>query len=96
MKPDFRKRIRNLQKLIKENKLDSVLLTSQSDVFYYTGFGPDDSAFLVIGKNSGPVLFVSPLNNDAENLKTAEVRFLPDLKKHGEFLKKYKPWSPFS
>jgi len=92
MRPDFRNRVRNLQKLIKRNRLGAAMLTDPSDIFYYTGLDTDDSAFLVVDTDSSkPKLFVSPLNNNAEGLKTADVSFLRDLKEIRDLLKRYGP-----
>ena len=51
-----------------ENKgLDAALLSSKEDIYYYTGYMPSEGLALV---GSGkPVLFVSPLESDAQRAK---------------------------
>ncbi len=70
----FGKRIKKLQLLLDKEGLDSALITHKSDIFYYTGFDAEEGAFLVI--NTGrPKLLVSPLLNEAENVKNVDVFF---------------------
>lgn len=91
MKPDFSKRIRELRKLVKESKLDALLLTSPRDILYYTGSKlTGDTAFLLVDPNSKPLLIISCLSNYARDLRTAKVRFFSEFKDIVKELSGYK------
>ncbi|MCK4496631.1 MAG: aminopeptidase P family protein [Candidatus Aenigmarchaeota archaeon] len=91
MKPDFSKRIRELRKLVKESKLDALLLSSPRDITYYTGSKlTGDAAFLLVDPNSKPLLIISCLSNYARDLRTAKVRFFSEFKDIVKELSGYK------
>lgn len=77
---DFSKRLGKLRALMEGAKLGSVLVTDPNDIFYYAGHKPvgDDSAFLLVKQDSA-ALFVSPLENQASELKGVEVVFIKKL-----------------
>jgi len=77
----FNARLRKLRESMNSAGLSNVLLTSANDIYYYTGFRVSDGdSFLRVGVGSRPVLFVSPLENEASELRTAEVRFIRKLR----------------
>lgn len=66
-------RLKVLGKFLESKGLDAALLSSRKDIYYYTGYMPSDGLALV---GSGkPVLFVSPLETDAEKVKGVEIVF---------------------
>jgi Xaa-Pro aminopeptidase len=74
----FSKRIGKLESLM--NGYDGFLITDPSDIFYYTGYKPLDNGFLLVLRKKKPVLFLSPLENEAECVKTCDVLFFKRLK----------------
>jgi Xaa-Pro aminopeptidase len=91
MKPDFSGRVRELRKLVKESKLDALLLSSPRDILYYTGSRmTGDAAFLLVDSKSKPSLLVSCLSNYARDLRTAKVRFFSEFKDIVKSLEGYK------
>jgi Xaa-Pro aminopeptidase len=81
MPPDTRARIRKLRILMKEKGLGSVFVTSNNDIYYYTGLMLPDSerGFLII-REKRPVLLISPLLNMYFSSSSVEVRHLKDSK----------------
>jgi len=75
MEPDFSARIKKLRKFVGE-KVDKVLVTDTSDIFYYSGYRPIEQGFMSIDFHSKPRLFLSPLENEAARLKQLKVVFL--------------------
>ncbi len=67
-----------LRKLMGVHRLDSLLVSSREDIFYYTGYKPPDGNLLIIGGGK-PILFVSPLENDAENVRNVELIYLKSI-----------------
>ena len=86
----FSNRVNKLLSLMTKKNLDVVFTSSLNNVFYYTGFemSRDDSALLSVSKKGEVDLFVSPLTNSAETLKTAKVHFMSDLKDMQKVLEK--------
>jgi len=72
---DFRKRVRELQKLIKH----PVLISHPNDVFYYSGYRVDDYAFMLVRKAGKPVLFLPQLA-EGFRAKYANVKAFSHLK----------------
>ncbi len=70
---DYKKRVGKLRQY--SGKLGAILVTSPEDILYYTGYPSHDNGFLLITKSKS-TLFVSPLENDAEKLKTVDVEYL--------------------
>jgi len=65
----FQNRLNALRKIMPAHNLDSLLLSSREDIFYYTGYKTPEGNLLAIGGAGKPQLFVSPLDNDAEKIK---------------------------
>ncbi len=78
---DFAKRQKHLMKEMKENSIDSLILSDRKDIYYHTGFMAldGDFAFLIFRQSSKPALFVHSVSNRAENLKTANPKFVKDV-----------------
>lgn len=72
-------RLSNLRKQMEINRLDSVLLSSREDIFYYTGHRASEGNLSIVNKSGKPILFVSPLENDAEKLRGIEFVYLNKL-----------------
>lgn len=85
---DFSTRIDKLKSLM--NGHDGFLITDSSDIFYYTGYKPLDKGFLLVLKRKRPVLFLSPLENEAETVKTCDVVFLEKMKEIINYVKNKK------
>ncbi|MBI4176537.1 MAG: aminopeptidase P family protein [Candidatus Aenigmarchaeota archaeon] len=81
-------RIRRLRAEAKVRGLDSVLVSSHADIYYYTGLrlSGDDAGFLLVGRKSRPVFFASPLNNEAAGMEAAEVVFIRTFEDVGKHL----------
>jgi Xaa-Pro dipeptidase len=64
---DCKRRVASLRRLIREEGLKGVLITSINDIYYYTGKAliKGDPAFLFIGPDSSK-LYVSSLDNELE------------------------------
>jgi Xaa-Pro aminopeptidase len=74
--PVYGKRARALQRLM-EGGFEACLVTARNDILYYTGFDiRDDAGFLIMPGRGEPELFLSPLMNEAESLRTARVSFM--------------------
>ncbi len=69
----FGARLMKARKLMHTNRLDSLLLSSREDIFYYTGYKAAEGNILIIQNSGKPSLLVSPLENDAERVRTAEL-----------------------
>ena len=83
----FQKRLAEGRKLMGIHRFDSLLLTSREDIFYYTGYKASEGNILAIQKTGKPSLFVSPLENDAENVRGVELAYLKSI---GQLAKKLK------
>lgn len=70
---DFQTRRKKLRKFLEEKELDAFLITDPWDIFYYTGYRPGQGFLLVT--EDGHKLFLSTLENEAEELKGTEVEF---------------------
>lgn len=77
-------RVKRLERLVKEKGLEAVVVTDKNDIFYYTGFKPSESGFLVVGRE--PKLFVSQLDNEALRVSGARVVFYRRLIDIAKFL----------
>jgi Xaa-Pro aminopeptidase len=80
-RPDFRARVRKMQRILRREGMDAFLMTGHNDIYYYTGFIlRGDAGFLVAAGAGKPKLFVSPLMNEAEKLRTADAVLTSDSK----------------
>ena len=77
-------RLQKVRKLMSIQGLDSLLVSSREDIFYYTGYKTPEGNLLVIQNSGSPSLFVSPLDNDAEKVKGINLTYF----KKGEDLTK--------
>ena len=68
-----------LRKLMGIHRLDSLLVSSREDIFYYTGYKAVEGNLLVIHNSGKPALFVSPLENDAESVRSVELIYLKSI-----------------
>ncbi len=75
----LQRRLGNLRKQMEMHRLDSVALSSKEDVFYYTGYKATEGNLLIIHNSGRPVLFVSPLENDAERIRGVELVYLKKI-----------------
>ena len=78
MHPNFVNRQQKLRAIVKEEKIDSLILTGKNDIYYYTGYMPvDDHGFLLLLKKKAtkPILMLPGLEG-SKNLKTADVRLI--------------------
>jgi len=73
---DYSSRLRRLREGMKSAGLDCALLSSSNDIYYYTGYRITEqgSVFLKVGMGSRPVMYVSPLENGASDIRTADVK----------------------
>ncbi|MFH1445634.1 MAG: Xaa-Pro peptidase family protein [Nanoarchaeota archaeon] len=88
----FNKRLKEVQMLMSRAGLNAVLTTSLNNILYYTGAEmlQGERAFLVISKSGNIDLFVSPLVNFLEGLKTANIHFLNNFKDLKKVIAKHK------
>ncbi len=75
----FQKRLSGARKLMGVHGFDSFMLTAREDIFYYTGYKASDGNTLLIQKYGKPLLFVSPLENDAESCRTTQTVYLKSI-----------------
>lgn len=88
MGPDFSGRVKRLKQMIKNRGVDALMISSMSDIHYYTGSSlSSDFAFLLVGLKSKPLLNVSSLSNYDWKIKTAKIRFFSSMK---DMLKEFK------
>jgi len=89
MRMGFTNRIKKLQKLMLNGKVNKLLVTDRNDIYYYTGYRMlgDDAGFFVIDPAPKPKLFVSPLSNEAEKLKGIDVFTIRKMKSLANILK---------
>lgn len=83
----FQKRLLNLRKLMAIHRFDSMLVSSREDIFYYTGYKAPDGNVLIVHKSGAPALFVSPLENDAERVRGADLVYLKSIEQIAKNLK---------
>ena len=88
----FSKRVKNLGQLMLNKGLNAVVSNDFDDIFYYTGLqlSGNDFALMVISNSGNTDLFISPLVNSAEGLKTARVHFITDFKETRKIIKEHK------
>ncbi|NOX71145.1 MAG: aminopeptidase P family protein [Candidatus Micrarchaeota archaeon] len=87
---DYKLRQKKMIHAAEEHGIGLLLVTGRKDIFYFTGFmvsAEDTAALLFDAERRKPVLFVSPLLNQAESLKTARVEFIKKLSEIGRFAK---------
>ena len=72
------KRLGLIRKLMEANRLSSVILSLKEDIFYYSGHKASEGNLLLVNNSGKPILFVSPLENDAEKAR-AEVVYLTKI-----------------
>ncbi len=91
MRPDFSKRQKKLQELMKEKNVDAVLLTNNDDIYYYTGYRglAEDRIFAVSPADGKPKLIVTPLENEAI-IKYRNTVFIDSVKDFIKELKGYR------
>ncbi|MBN2101967.1 MAG: aminopeptidase P family protein [Candidatus Aenigmarchaeota archaeon] len=79
---NFMQRQKRLKESMKEAGLDCLIVSDRKDIYYQTGFLPldGDFAFLIFTTEKRPELFVNPVSNRAESLKTADTCFVKDVK----------------
>ncbi len=77
-------RIKSIRNLMENHKLDALFLTQKEDIFYYSGWRANDGNILIINKHQKPTLIVSPLEQDAEKVKSVNLVY---LKKKEDLLK---------
>ena len=78
LKPDFAGRVKKLRALMEKSGLDACLVNSRNGIFYYTGAEAGDSSFLLVPKNSKPVIFTTSLNNNIRPSERFGAFFIKD------------------
>ncbi len=69
----LQKKLQEVRKLMSIHNLDSLLVSSREDIFYYTGYKTAEGNLLIIQNSGKPSLFVSPLDNDAEKIRNVNL-----------------------
>ncbi len=80
-------RIKAAKKLMENHNLDTFFITQREDIFYYSGWKASEGNILIINRHSKPTLFVSPLEQDAEKLRSVNMVY---LRKKDDLLKELK------
>ncbi len=83
----LRNRLKSIKKIMQTHHIDALFITQREDVFYYTGWKANEGNILIVNNQQRPTLFVSPLEQDAEKLKFANLVY---LKRKEDILKELK------
>ena len=81
-------RLGKLHALAKKNGFDNAVLSSENDIFYYTGFRPGSKAVLILKPT--PKLFLNPLDNEGVKAKGVKVAFPKKFEEISRVMKKSK------
>src|SRR3989338_4547685 len=69
-------RLKSVKKIMENHRLDTLFITQKEDIFYYSGWKASEGNILVINRHQKPTLFVSPLEQDAQKLRSVHTIYL--------------------